>query len=202
MNNGSLVTTLEKNTWREQTDLFPYNISTTAKIGHQIYLGRDVENKKNVEIGDYSYCSPSTIILNNVSIGKYCSIGYNVQIGCLEHPIDFLSTSPRIYRETKASEFIDWPSDDFRFPVHIGNDVWIGSNVIVLQGVTIGDGAIIAAGAVVNKDVEPFSIVGGVPAKKIRNRFDSSVEKIIATKQWWNLDVEAIEKFAEELYSK
>ena len=77
-----------------------------------------------------------------------------------------------------------------------------GSNVIVLQGVTIGDGAIIAAGAVVNKDVEPFSIVGGVPAKKIRNRFDSSVEKTIATKQWWNLDVEAIEQFAEELYSK
>lgn len=165
-------------------------------------MGRDVEIRNYVEIGDYSYCSPGTILFDNVNIGKYCSIGYNVQIGCPEHPIDFFSTSPRVYRETKASRFIEWPNNDFRFPVNIGNDVWIGSNAIILQGVTVGDGAIIAAGAVVSKDVAPFTVVGGVPAKKIKNRFDSSFESKIVEKKWWNLDVETIEQFAEELYSK
>ena len=159
----------------------------------------DLRNR--VEIGDNSYCSPGAILFNGTRIGKYCSIGYNVQIGCPEHPVTFLSTSPRIYRDTKASEFIAWPSDDCGSPVTIDNDVWIGSNAIILQGVTIGNGAIVAAGAVVTEDVKPFTIVGGVPARVIRKRFKPELEKDIAKSRWWEMTIEKIENLAEELYS-
>ena len=153
-------------------------------------------------IGDYTYCSPETIVFNNVKIGKYCSIGYRVQIGCPEHPAFFFSTSPLIYRNNFMQKFIEWPIDDYKDPVIIGNDVWIGSNVVILQGVTIGDGAIIAAGAVVNKNVEPYSIVGGVPAKEIKKRFDKDKVERLLTSKWWDKSMNQIEEFAETFYSK
>lgn len=80
--------------------------------------------------------------------------------------------------------------------IHIGNDVWIGADVKILEGVKIGDGAIIAAGAVVTKDVEPYSIVGGVPAKKIRDRFTTKQIEFLLKLKWWNKDLEWIKKHA------
>ncbi len=83
----------------------------------------------------------------------------------------------------------------------IGNDVWIGSNVIILSGVHIGDGAVICAGSVVTKDIEPYSIAGGVPAKQIRKRFtDEAVEKLLQI-QWWNWEEEEIKKWIPLLSS-
>jgi acetyltransferase-like isoleucine patch superfamily enzyme len=103
-----------------------------------------------------------------------------------------VSTHP-IFYSTKAQAGITFADRDYfeeRKPIKIGNDVFIGANVIVLDGVTIGDGAIIAAGAVVTKNVPPYSIYGGVPAKLIRYRFEQETIDFLVNFQWWNKDRE------------
>jgi hypothetical protein len=108
-----------------------------------------------------------------------------------EHPLGFLSTSPHLYG---AGNLLGAPAiwDDFPRPPTIGSDVWIGSNVTVLQGVTVGHGAVIAAGAVVTKDVPPYAIVGGVPAKVIRYRFAPEVVRELLELRWWEWPLERI----------
>lgn len=172
-------------------------VHPTAKLGKEIYIANNVDIRANVSIDDYSYCSPNTIVFSGVKIGKYCSIGYSCQIGLPEHPTNFISTSPHIYRNRELSEYMKWPIDDFIEPPIIGNDVWIGSNVLILQGVHIGNGAVIAAGSVVTKDVMPFSIVGGVPAKLIRYRFEKEICNRLDDSQWWLHDI----KWIKEHYS-
>ena len=142
------------------------SIHPSANLGEGVYLAENVDIRSDVEIGDFSYCSPGRILFSGTKIGKYCSIGYNVQISCPEHPVHFISTSPVIYRNERISTYCSWPHNDISSPVTVGNDVWIGSNVVILQGTNIGDGAIIAAGAVVTKDVPSFSIVGGACKNK------------------------------------
>lgn len=114
----------------------------------------------------------------NFSMGRYCSVGRGVRIGLFSHPIDRLSTSPHTYRV--------WNDAD---RVTIGNDVWIGDDVCIKAGVSVGDGAILAAGAVVVKDVEPYAIVGGVPAKLIRYRFPAETIKDLLELEWWRYDL-------------
>lgn len=133
------------------------------------------------------------------SIGRYCSVAPGVSIGDGEHPTSFLSTHQfqyggkafdfwPAYREAKSSIVLKSGDVEKRPPV-IGNDVWIGANVFIARGVTIGDGAVIAAGAVVVKDVAPYMIVGGVPAKVIRPRFDQAIIDDLLDLQWWNYDL-------------
>lgn len=123
-------------------------------------------------IGMYTYIGKKCII-QNTSIGNYCSIANNVICGVGNHPVNYFSTSPIFYRVNNVFK-IKLIEKDLNFeeymPINIGNDVWIGTNVIILDGVSIGNGAIIAAGAVVTKDVESYTIVGGIPAKFIKNR--------------------------------
>lgn len=141
-------------------------------------------------IDNYTYIGPNSKI-NNTSIGKFCSIGPDVKIGLGMHPTNLISTYPAFYSKQKQCQltFTDKDYFDEAGCIHVGNDVWIGANVIVLDNVTIGSGAIIAAGAVVTKDVEPYSIVGGVPARLIKKRFsDSEIKKLIQI-QWWNNDI-------------
>jgi acetyltransferase-like isoleucine patch superfamily enzyme len=133
---------------------------------------------ENSILGKFTYVSASSV-LNNVSVGAFTSIGPSCKIGLGIHPTDkFVSTSP-IFYSTKnmfKTKFTAVNSFDEYNRIEIGNDVWIGANVIIKDGVRIGDGAIIAAGAVVTKDVSPYEIIGGIPAKHIRFRFDE--EKI------------------------
>ncbi|HBX22977.1 MAG TPA: capsular biosynthesis protein [Desulfotomaculum sp.] len=164
-----------------------HHVHSTVYLGKEVYIAQNVDLRAKVKIDDYTYVSRGTLIASG-TIGKYCSIGYNCQIGIFEHPTNLISTSPYIYRHRSISNAVkpDWSSDDINNLPVIGNDVWIGSNAIVMQGVKIGDGAIIAAGAVVTKDVEPFSIVGGVPAKIIRKRFPDNVIRLFLNFKWWN----------------
>jgi acetyltransferase-like isoleucine patch superfamily enzyme len=127
----------------------------------------------NTHIGSYSYLG-SNCKIHYTIIGKFCSIGSDVKIGLSNHPTrNFVSTSPYFYLPNfnGNKNFVDKQFFEPHKSINIGNDVYIGSNALVLDGVTIGDGAIIAAGAIVTKNVEPYSIVAGVPAKEIRKRF-------------------------------
>lgn len=188
--------------YKKDNILYTTNIDASVELGEKVYLGANVDVRANVLIDDYSYCSNGCVIFKGTQIGKYCSIGYNVQIGPPEHPIDFISTSPKLYRNAHTREFCQWPVDDIISPVIIGNDVWIGNNSVILQGVTIGDGAIVAAGAVVTRNVEPYTCVGGVPARLIKKRFSDDKIKQLQEFEFWNHDFEDIKEFVVKFYEK
>ncbi len=177
----------------------------TARLGKNVSLGKQVtlEYGSSIlaqKIGDYTYINKYCLVDKNVSsIGKFCSIAYNVRIGLGGHPTDWLSTHPFAYN--KSYGFVDkdkvWTTGSEETVV--GNDVWIGANSTVLAGVKIGDGAIIGAHSLVNKDVEPYSIVIGVPAKHLRYRHsDEVIQKLLKT-EWWNMSKEELMKRMEHL---
>lgn len=162
-------------------------------LGKNVYIGEGAELRTGVKIGDYSFVNNGTFVASG-EIGKFTSIGYNCQIGMFEHPTDHMSTSPYIYDHSRSIIGLHtW--NEIYSPPKIGNDVWICSNVVITQGVTIGDGAIVAAGAVVTKDVPPYSIVGGVPAKIIRKRFDDDTIKYLLELKWWDMPLEELKKY-------
>ena len=141
-------------------------------------------------------------------IGRYCSFGEQVQIGRHPHPLHWASTSPFFYMQ--YDKILDQqfpsncdvvPSRDFKRdtpPVqlkhtYIGNDVWIGNNVSIMDGIRIADGAVIATGSIVTKDVLPYTIVGGIPAKIINQRFDKETIIFLLNFKWWDKDQEWIQ---------
>ena len=143
-------------------------------------------------MNDFSYIGPRTQ-MNNANIGKFCSIGPDCRIGLGRHPSKiFVSTHP-IFFSTRGQSQITFSDKNYfgeSEKIMIGNDVWIGSNSIILDGVKVHTGAILAAGSVVTKDVQPYAIVGGVPAKVIGYRFEAEqVNKLLKSK-WWDKDIE------------
>lgn len=160
-------------------------VAGDAVLGRACTLAPQVEVGPGVRIGDYSYLNTGSIIASGC-VGKFSSIGYYCQIGMPEHPITFLSTSPRTYGKRNIFDIAPYWQDIVN-PPSIGHDVWIGSHAVVLQGIVIGDGAVIAAGAVVTKDVPPYAIVGGVPAKVLRYRFPDAIIERLLTWRWWDL---------------
>lgn len=165
---------------------------STFGIYDTIYDGVLINNS---HLGNFVYIASGTKI-SNCSIGSFCSIGSNVKIGLGIHPTNYISTFPAFFsiRNQCQISFTNKNHIDEIGSNTIGNDVWIGDNVIILSNIEISDGAIIAAGAVVTKNVSPYSIVGGVPAIEIRKRFsDEEINHLIEIK-WWNKNIDWIKK--------
>lgn len=166
---------------------------------HRDYTKSNIVNGK--VIGKFTYGYEPHCYRSNVlkSIGAFCSINRNARIGDINHPLTAISTHPILYLSTKEKtgiENISGISDELRVDISnendgtvvIGNDVWIGANAVILPNVKIGDGAIIGAGAIVTKDVEPYTIVVGVPAKPIRKRYTDEEIEILLKVKWWDWD--------------
>lgn len=152
----------------------------------------------NCHIGTNTYIA-SNSRLSNCDVGNYCSIGPEILAGLGVHPSRiFVSTHPSFFLPQNASPISHVKEQKFlEFQrITIGNDVWIGARAILLDGVSVGDGAIIGAGAVVTQNVEPYSIVGGVPAKEIRKRFPDHEIEFLLKIRWWEKDDEWIKSKA------
>ncbi len=150
----------------------------------------------NCQIDNYTYIGRDSFF-RNTKVGKFCSISQNIKSGLGKHPSsDFVSSHPAFYSTLKqcGASFVDKNYFAELGKVIIGNDVWIGANCFIADDVTIGDGAILATGSVVNKDVPPYMIVGGVPAKIIRPRFDEKIIEQLLAFQWWNQSDEWLQK--------
>lgn len=148
-----------------------------------------------VSIGKYSFLNGDAY-LENVDIGNYCSIGRDFNTISGNHDMNYFSTFPFWARNIRTPfTGYDPVNIDIERPPKktiIGNDVWIGSYVKIINGITVGDGAVIGTGSIVTKDVPPYAIVAGCPAKIIRYRFDEeTVQKLLATK-WWNYSREEL----------
>lgn len=147
-------------------------------------------------MGRHSYCC-SRCFFAFATIGRFCSIGNDVIIGTWKHPTQLVSTYPGFYsRNTFTINFRRDEKITEIQHVTIGNDVWIGHRAVLLGGIKVGDGAIIGAGAVVTKNVEPYSVVAGVPARIIRKRFQQSTIDHLLELRWWDFDDETLRKYS------
>lgn len=142
----------------------------------------------NAQIGDYSYVEADARISHAV-IGRFSAVAPGAQIGLAAHPIEGrVSTHPAFFqrRPEIGYDLVDETNhEEFRITT-IGSDVWIGAGVLIRDGVTVGDGAILGAGAVVTKDVPPYAIVGGIPGKVLRLRFDLETIAFLLDLRWWD----------------
>jgi acetyltransferase-like isoleucine patch superfamily enzyme len=170
----------------------------TSSLEAPLALFTGLDRGSHVSVG--AFCSIVGGEIGNVNFGRYCSVGTGIKIGAHEHPTDWLTTS----RLTHVPQMHDWHSfmrdeaealelagQGIPFPfscptTNIGHDVWIGGGVSIKAGVTIGDGAIIGARSLVVKDVAPYSIVGGVPAKLLRMRFSDKIIEDLMDLRWWD----------------
>lgn len=169
-----------------QTNIRSDDASLKACYGNGVSIADTVIVSSDVSIGKYSYVNPHST-LENCTVGNYCSISAGVNICPGEHDLYAISTHPLFARDEMPK----------RAPVVIGHGVLISLNAVILKGVHIGNGAVIGAGAVVTKDIEPYEIVGGVPAKHIGWRFDPETRERIEQRKWWEkepAEIRAIQK--------
>lgn len=180
--------------------LFIRGISLRALIDDKSIISHYARiNRKariiNSSINRYSYIGIGSWVCET-DMGSFCSVASNVNIGLGNHTMSLKSTSP-IFTEIKNATGHSWIKQSIAPPfkrVKIGNDVWIGYGALILGGVTIGDGACIGAGAIVTKDVPPYAIVGGVPAKIIKYRFSQNKIDELLKEKWWNKSDSELQK--------
>lgn len=163
---------------------------TETRFGAYVEIGRG-SRIAHSEIGDYSYCDRYADIAN-ATVGKFANIASFTRIGATDHPLHPASCHHFLYR---SADYWDDTEPDEAFFAHrksrramIGHDTWIGHNAMIKPEVTVGDGAVVAAGAVVTRDVPPYTIVAGMPAKKIRDRQPAEIAARMIALGWWDWD--------------
>ncbi len=185
----------------EQPSIHPTTSIRDCKIGSWTEIG-PFNMLAESSFDDYSYTSEYVDVIYS-EIGKFCSIARNVRINPGNHPMHRVTQHHCTYRrarfgfgEADDAEFFAWRR---AHKCVVGHDVWIGHGAVILPGVTVGTGAVIGAGAVVSKDVEPYEIVVGVPARPIRKRFPEEVIEALLAIAWWDWDRATIEERFEDL---
>ncbi len=177
------------------------------------YIIKDHITNKNIEVGDYTYysgyyhekhfedycvryLSPDMDGLDKLRIGKFCSIGSGatfIMCGNQGHKHDWITTYPFFYTPDLNENALD--GFEKKGDTIVGNDVWIGTEAMIMPGIKIGDGAVIASRTVVAKNVEPYTIVAGNPAKEIKKRFSQEEIQMLLEIKWWDLDINIIKKY-------
>lgn len=183
----------------------PNNTYPIKGITRTVYLKNIITNPQII-VGDYTYYDDEQDVYNfeknvlylfdfigdKLIIGKFCQIATNVRfiMNGANHPMNGFSTYPfKVFGGEWSKSSL---TPQIKGDITIGNDVWIGNSATIMHGVKIGDGAIIGAGSLVTKDVEPYTIVGGNPAKEIRKRFDEETIQLLLAVKWWDWDIEKI----------
>ena len=166
-----------------------------SKIHKKASVGNGAKLVK-CQIGRYSYVYGTGMV--HTTVGSFCSIASGCSIGGGSHPTNWASSSPVFYNKGNVlkTNFANTPFNEYAETI-IGNDVWIGAKCLIKSGVTIGDGAIVGMGSVVTKDIPPYEIWGGNPAKCIRKRFDDDTIARLLELKWWNWDEEKLHRYGE-----
>jgi phosphonate metabolism protein (transferase hexapeptide repeat family) len=182
----------------------PYIHETARVVESQLGSWTDLGPRTTIQestFGDFSYTASDVSIIYS-DVGKFCSIAAHVRLNPGNHPMDRVTQHHATYRrvqfgfgDTDDAAFFDWRRAD---RVTVGHDVWIGHGALIMPGVTVGTGAVIGAGAVVTKDVEPYTIVVGVPGKPLRRRFPEEVAQALLQIAWWDWPRELLEERIDE----
>lgn len=160
---------------------------TDSVLGRYTEVGRDT-TLIEATLGDYSYVMDRCHLMH-AHVGRFVSIANHARLGPSNHPTWRASQHHFTYRSAAYGlgeddlDFFAWRRND---PVHVGHDVWIGHGAVVLPGVSVASGAVVAAGAVVSRDVPPYRIVGGVPAKTLKARFPEEIARQLLDLAWWD----------------
>lgn len=189
---------------------YPVKMHDGSDWPHTIFLKNFIDHP-NIQIGEYTYFNDFRLPVENVRqllvpymhqgapeklmIGKFVQIAHGVQIitSSANHQMDGFSTYPfAVFGEPWSSSYeVKWPN---KGDTMIGNDVWVGHEALIMPAISIGDGAIIASRSVVTKDIDPYTIVAGNPAKVIRKRFDEEIILSLLEIKWWDWPIEVINK--------
>lgn len=173
-------------------------VSPRARIGRRAIVRRGTEVGADVVLGDFSYISGPRSYVEAARIGKFCSIARQVVIGPGDHDLSAVTTHPFPVSPAHGGLARSVSPQAQKPPTVIGNDVWIGMNAIVMRGVTIGDGAVVAANSVVTHDVEPYTIVGGIPARHLKHRFPPEIAEALQCSRWWDWSDDVLSERLEE----